>query len=119
MYRARVVNEMMDTTTKIRMDRASAAEAIKQLDEADLMLLNRLIVERLKLIRQAQAIARLSEFATGDRVGFQDRQGRYHRGRVVRLNQKTITVNVDDGRQWKVSPMILDRLGHPSDQMWG
>lgn len=101
------------------MDRASAEEAIKQLDEADLLMLNQLIVTRLKSIRQAQVVARLSDFAPGDRVGFQDRQGRYHRGRVARLNQKTITVITEDARQWKVSPMVLDRLGHPSDHLWG
>ena len=109
---------MNESRVKI-IDRMSAIEAIKQLDEADLQYLNQLIVERLKLIHQARSTALMSAFSAGDRVGFQDRQGRYHRGVVVRLNQKTISVETEGRRQWKVSPSMLDLLGHPSDRLCG
>lgn len=109
---------MNESRVKI-IDRMSAIEAIKQLDEADLQYLNQLIVERLKLNHQARSTALMSAFSAGDRVGFQDRQGRYHRGVVVRLNQKTISVETEGHRQWKVSPSMLDLLGHPSDRVWG
>ncbi|MGR9117705.1 MAG: hypothetical protein ACU85E_18360, partial [Gammaproteobacteria bacterium] len=53
------------------VDRVSAVEAIKRLNEEDLLFLNRLIVERLNLISQARATTLMTSFTKGDRVGFQ------------------------------------------------
>lgn len=44
------------------VDRVSAAEVIKRLHEEDLLFLNRLIVERLKLISQARATTLMTSF---------------------------------------------------------
>ena len=52
------------------VDRVSAVEAITLLNEEDLLFLNRLIVERLKLISQARATSLMTRFTQGDRVGF-------------------------------------------------
>ena len=52
-------------------DRVGAAEAIRRISEEDLRFLNRLIVERLKLIHQARSTAMLAHFSVGDRVSFQ------------------------------------------------
>lgn len=52
---------MKPTSVKI-VDRVSAVEAIKRLNEEDLLFLNRLIVERLKLISQARATALMTSF---------------------------------------------------------
>ena len=49
-------------------DRVGAAEAIRRMSEEDLRFLNRLIVERLKLIHQARSTAMLAHFGVGDRV---------------------------------------------------
>ncbi|MDD3650616.1 hypothetical protein [Immundisolibacter sp.] len=89
------------------MDRVSAVEAIKRLDEEDLLFLNRLIVERLKLISQARATGLMATFTKGDRVGFQAPDGRALQGSVLRLNQKTVSVVTDDGHQWNVAPGLL------------
>jgi hypothetical protein len=43
----------MDRDRVVIVDRQSAVEAIKKLDENDLIFLNRIVVERLKLISQA------------------------------------------------------------------
>lgn len=57
------------------IDRISAVEAIKRLNEEDLLFLNRLIVERLKLISQAKSTSLMASFTKGDWVGklFDDR----------------------------------------------
>lgn len=89
------------------IDRVSAVEAIKRLNEEDLLFLNRLIVERLKLISQARSTSLMTSFTKGDRVGFQAPDGRMLEGIVLRLNKKTISVAADDGRQWNVSPGLL------------
>lgn len=88
------------------VDRVSAVEAIKGLNEEDLLFLNRLIVERLKLISQARATTLMTSFTKGDRVGFQAPDGRMLEGMVLRLNKKTISVATDVG-QWNVAPGLL------------
>lgn len=89
------------------VDRVSAIEAIKRLNEADLLFLNRLIIERLKLISQAQSTSLMASFSRGDRVGFQAPDGRRLEGIVLRLNKKTVSVATDDRRQWNVAPGLL------------
>lgn len=88
-------------------DRISAVEAIKRQSEEDLLFLNRLIVERLKLISQAKSTCLMAGFTRGDRVGFQAPDGRSLQGIVLRLNKKTVSVATEDGHQWNVAPGLL------------
>ncbi len=93
------------------IDRVSAIEAIKRLNEEDLLFLNGLIVERLRLISQARATMLMTNFTRGDRVGFLTPDGRMLEGTVMRLNKKTISVATNDGHQWNVSPRLLRLVG--------
>ena len=88
-------------------DRAAAAAAIRRLNEEDLRFLNRLIVERLKLIHQARSTAMLADFNIGDRVTFQSNLGQQKTGVIVRLNKKTASIATDDGQKWNVHPGLL------------
>lgn len=88
-------------------DRAAAAEAIRRMNEEDLRFLNRLIVERLKLIGQARSTAMLAHFSVGDRVSFQSPSGERKIGVIVRLNKKTASIATDEGQQWNVHPVYL------------
>ncbi|MFP4155439.1 MAG: hypothetical protein ACOC00_08280 [Halothiobacillaceae bacterium] len=92
------------------VDRLSAAEAIKQLGEDDLLYLNQLIVERLQLIAQARATSQMTRFGRGDRVGFQAPDGRLLEGTVLRLNRKTVSLVTDDGHRWNVAPGLLQLI---------
>jgi len=100
----------------ILKDRQTAAEAIRHLGEEDLRFLNRLIVERLKLIAQAQSTALMSQFNIGDRVGFQAPSGERKIGIVQRLNKKTVTILTDKGHHWNVSPGLLSPVGHAPER---
>ncbi len=100
------------------VDRVSAVEAIKRLNEEDLLFLNRLIVERLKLISQARATRLMTSFTKGDRVGFQAPDGRTLEGLVLRLNKKTVSVATDDGHQWNVAPGSLRLVQSAGDVQW-
>lgn len=100
------------------IDRVSAVEAIKRLSEEDLRFLNRLVVERLKLISQACATTLMTSFAKGDRVGFQTSDGRVLEVIVLRLNKKTVSVITDDGHQWNVSPGLLHLVRSARDIQW-
>jgi len=95
-------------------DRAAAAELIGRLNEEDLRFLNRLIVERLKLIAQARSTVMLARFNVGDRVSFQSTSGERKVGVIIRLNKKTASIATDDGQQWKVHPGFLTAVG-PGD----
>jgi hypothetical protein len=87
--------------------RAEAAAVIRQLGHDDLLFLNRLIVERLKLLSQAHSTTLLARFGVGDRVSFQSPSGDRKTGQVVRLNKKSASIQTDDGQQWKVHPGFL------------
>ncbi len=91
-------------------DRAAAAEAIRRMNEEDLRFLNRLIVERLKLIGQARSTAMLAHFSVGDRVSFQSHTGERKTGVIVRLNKKTASIRTDEGQQWNVHPGFLSSV---------
>ena len=80
---------------------------IKDLGEEELLYLNKLIVERLKLIYQEKSTRSLARFNIGELVRFPDHEGGYKTGRIVRLNKKTATIHTKDGQCWKVSPGLL------------
>jgi hypothetical protein len=92
------------------VDRAAAVEAIRRMNEEDLRFLNRLIVERLKLIGQARSTIMLARFSVGDRVTFLSASGERKAGVIMRLNKKTASIATDDGQQWKVHPGFLTRV---------
>jgi hypothetical protein len=100
------------------IDRVSAVEAIKRLNEEDLLFLNRVIVERLNLISQAKSTSLMANFTKGDRVGFQSPDGRVLEGVVLRLNKKTVSVATDHGHQWNVAPGLLRLVQSAGEHRW-
>ena len=100
------------------VDRVSAVEAIKGLNEEDLLFFNRLIVERLKLISQFRSTSLMVRFTRGDRVGFQAPDGRTLEGVVLRLNKKTVSIATDEGHQWNVAPGLLRLVQSAGNVQW-
>ena len=80
---------------------------IKCLGEEELVYLNRLIVERLKLIDQAKSTSEMAKYGIGERVQFEDSGGTTVTGRIIRLNKKTVSILTDDRRRWNVAPVFL------------
>ena len=89
------------------LDRDSAVQAIAGLGEDDLRFVNRLVVDRLKLLAQARSTALLADFHVGQRVCFTTPEGRTLTARVERLNKKTASLVTDDGDRWNVAPAFL------------
>jgi hypothetical protein len=86
---------------------------IDKLTEAELMDLNRRIVERLRLLQQMRAHRQMLEFKIGDRVMFQaDGRGTVE-GMLTRYNRKSVTIITDDGHHWNVSPALLSKVTAP------
>ena len=67
-------------------DRIAVMDLIKRLGEDDLIFLNKLIFERLKLIAQAKSTHQMARFNIGDRVGFRTHDGK--KIGVMRFNKK-------------------------------
>jgi hypothetical protein len=82
---------------------------IDRLTEAELVDLNNRIVERLRLIEQMRAHARMLEFRIGDRVSFEPEGQPAVTGMLTRYNRKTVTVITDSGQRWTVAPTLLRR----------
>ncbi len=91
------------------LDRNSAVEEIKSLNEEDLLYLNQLIIQRLKLISQAKSTCLMADYRIGERVCFQGPGNQIKHGIIQRLNKKTITVRTDDSHLWNVYPGFLQK----------
>lgn len=80
---------------------------IDQLTEAELIDLNRRIVERLRFFHQMRAHATMLKFSIGARVYFDSDDFQRITGTLVRYNKKSVTVLTDDGQRWNVAPGFL------------
>lgn len=86
--------------------------------EAELIELNRRVVERIRALRHQRCASIMTEFGVGDRVSFNPECGHEVVGAVIRLNRKSVTVVSTDGRHWRVAPGFLQKAssehGDPS-----
>ncbi len=80
---------------------------IKRLNEKDLVYINRLVVERLKLLSQQRSTTQMQQFNIGEKVSFFDNNGTQKKGKIQKLNKKTISVITDDNQRWNVGPGLL------------
>ena len=79
---------------------------INQLSIAELCDLNEQVVARIKFLEHAQAHLSMMAFNIGAQVSFETVEGRKF-GRLVKRNRKTVNVDTEDGRRWRISPHLL------------
>ena len=77
----------------------------------ELTILNRMAVDRITLMQQANALLYMSKFNAGDRVSWNGKDGIVRTGIIIRLNHKTASIRIADGGQWNVSPHLLRKEG--------
>ena len=82
---------------------------LDKMSEQELRKLNHDIVSRLHFLASVRRSAVLANFKIGDRVSFEAEHGTVI-GTVIRINQKTASIDADDGRGWRVSPGALRKL---------
>ena len=87
---------------------------IDALNEDELVDLNRRIVERIRLIRQIRAHQSMLQYRIGDRVCFQPDGHPVLTGTITRYNKKSVSVVLDCGHKWTVSPLLLWRPETPT-----
>lgn len=80
---------------------------IDHLTPAELIDLNRRIVERLKRMDSMRQQHEMMAFHVGQRVLFITKEADVIYGNILKLNQKTVSVMAEDGTRWKVSPSLL------------
>lgn len=84
-------------------------QMLEHLNEDQLQGLYRLVADRLHILHKMRALYAMKDFAILDHVSF-NHNGKYYEGVVTRLNQKTITVTLNDGNHWNVSPGFLTKM---------
>ncbi len=62
------------------------------------------------MLHGTKAMFAMRDFQVLDKVFF-DYHGEQKEGTVTRLNQKTVTVTLDNGARWNVSPDFLKKIG--------
>ncbi|MBT8430600.1 MAG: hypothetical protein KJN79_11865 [Gammaproteobacteria bacterium] len=82
---------------------------IDHLDIEELCILNERIVERIKFLEHARAHRSMMAFNIGARVSFETSEGRQF-GRLVKRNRKTVNVDTEDGRRWRIPPHLLSEV---------
>ncbi|MGD0542575.1 MAG: hypothetical protein ABSB33_13765 [Tepidisphaeraceae bacterium] len=80
---------------------------LDRLTEEELVQLNHVVIERLRLIQQIRSHGQMMNFRLGQRVQFKNTSGQLIRGVIARYNRKSVTIVADDGIQWRVAPGLL------------
>ena len=88
-------------------NRKKLISLIEGLKLSELIELNKLVVERIRLMQKATALVVLSQFAVGDWVSWISNDGTKYIGQVIRINHKTASVKVSEHGYWNVSPQLL------------
>jgi hypothetical protein len=84
-------------------------EALNELNERQLIELNKLVVAKINLFGRARQLGAMTRFNAGDRVCFIN-NGRKMFGYIERLNQKSVSLRCDDEGRWKISPSLLEKV---------
>jgi len=82
---------------------------IDHLDLESLYTLNERVIERIKFLEHARAHLSMMAFNLGARVSFETAEGRQF-GRLVKYNRKTVNIDTEDGRRWRISPHLLSEV---------
>ena len=79
------------------------------LNEEQLRELNHKVVERLKLIHRGKSVMSMAKFNLLDKVYF-IHNGEKKFGTVIRLNPRSVTVTLDNGHEWRITPEFLTKI---------
>ena len=79
------------------------------MDLESLYRLNDRVIERIKFLEHARAHLSMMTFNIGAHVSFETAEGRQF-GRLVKYNRKTVNVDTEDGRRWRIPPHLLSEV---------
>lgn len=82
---------------------------LQSLGYNDLQILNNMVVNRMRMIRQAGTLMFMSKFNIGDRVSWIGTDGIKRTGIIIKMNQKTVSVKISTEGYWNISPELLSK----------
>ncbi len=80
---------------------------LKDLSHLELTILNKMVVERIRLMHKAGSLLYMSKLNVGDRVSWNGSDGIIRTGIIIRLNHKTASVKTGQEGHWNVPPQML------------
>ena len=78
------------------------------LTEEELIQLNHMLVQRLRLMQQIRAHGQMMKLHIGQRVRFKSSRGELIQGTITRHNQKSVSLVTPEGEHWRVSPALIE-----------
>jgi hypothetical protein len=85
---------------------------LELLTEEELIQLNHIVVERLRLMQHIRAHGQMANLRIGQPVSFTEPGGRVISGTLTRYNRKSVTIVTTAGEQWRVAPgLVRPQLG--------
>ena len=72
----------------------------------ELYFINKIVVDRIKYLQKATALFDMAKFRVGEIVSFNN-GSKFITGRILKFNQKTVSLLTDDNEQWNVAPKLL------------
>ena len=84
-------------------------QILNSLNRSELIAVNKMIINRIKIMDDLQRLAQISRFYPGQKVSWKGYDGVIRFGRILRINRKTVSIHEenDEGGIWKVSSSLL------------
>ncbi len=87
------------------------ADILNPMTADELMELNKLVIQRIKILNQLYTLGSLNRLKIGDKVKWNGSDGIIRSGKIIRLNSKTASISIGDNKgYWRVSPQLLEKI---------
>jgi bacterioferritin (cytochrome b1) len=80
---------------------------IKTLTVDELISLNKMVVERIKVLNQIETSQAMKKYNIGEWVSFVVNNNNTIEGKVIKINKKTISILTKENIQWNVHPAFI------------
>jgi hypothetical protein len=88
------------------MNRQKIWDMVNELDDPGLDDLINMVKKRRAMLSRIATIS----LNVGQRVSFKGKYGRLTTGTIMGINQRSVSVNADDGRKWRVDSSLVTVL---------
>jgi hypothetical protein len=78
------------------------------LTEGELVQLNHIVVQRLRLMQQIRAHGQMMSYHIGQKVRFRSSAGELVEGTITRHNRKSLSLVTPAGEHWRISPALIE-----------
>jgi len=102
------IEELFPSTFSSREELEKTYESVlHKMSYRELIWMNEIIVDRIRMFTAFKNRMAIANFRLGERVTWKDELDTDFLGIVISRNTKTVTVQSDDGRRWRISPGLV------------